>query len=135
MTDWALDLFVPGRPAPQGSKRHVGGGILVESSKALAPWRTSVAWHAAQSYRGPLLDGALRVAVEFVMPRTTALPKRQATPPHIKKPDVDKLIRAILDALSGVVWQDDSQVVDLHPTKRYAEPLEKPGARIQVASA
>lgn len=130
--DVFLDFFVPGRPAPQGSKRHVGNGILVESSKALAPWRTTVAWHAAQVYRAAPLDGALTVQVEFVMPRPKSLPKRQPTPPHTKKPDTDKLIRGVLDALTGVVWRDDSQINDLHPTKRYAELDEQPGARIRV---
>lgn len=129
-----LDVFVPGRPAPQGSKRHVGRGILVESSKACGPWRVTVAYHAAQVFAGPPLDGALAVRIEFVMPRPAGLPKRRATPPMIKRPDTDKLARAILDALSGVVWRDDSQVVDLHPTKRYAELDETPGARIRVAA-
>src|SRR5690606_16868121 len=53
-----LELFVPGRPAPQGSKRHVGNGVMLESSKAVAAWRTTIAWHAAQAYREPPLDGA-----------------------------------------------------------------------------
>jgi crossover junction endodeoxyribonuclease RusA len=128
----ALDLFVPGQAAPQGSKRHVGRGVLLESSKAVAPWRTTVAWHASQAYGGPVLDGALAVRIEFVMRRPLSLPKRKATPPHIKKPDVDKLARAVLDALTGIVWRDDSQVIDMHPTKRYAEVGERAGARIQV---
>ena len=127
-----LALFVPGRPAPQGSKRHVGNGILVESSKAVAPWRTAVAWHAAQAHPHALLDGPLAVRVEFVMPRPAGCPKR-TTPPAVKRPDVDKLARAILDALSDVVWRDDSQIVDLHATKRLAALDEQPGAHISVA--
>lgn len=126
-----VSLFVPGRPAPQGSKRHVGGGILVESSKAVAPWRTSVAWHAAQAHSGAPLDGPLAVRIEFVMPRPSGCPKR-TTPAAVKRPDVDKLARAVLDALSDVVWRDDSQVVDLHATKRLAELDEQPGAHIRV---
>lgn len=128
-----LEVFVPGRPAPQGSKRHVGRGILVESSKACGPWRQTVAVFARQAYDGPPLDGPLAVRIEFVMPRPANLPKRRATPPMTKKPDTDKLARAILDALTSVVWRDDSQIVDLHPTKRYAEIGETPGARIRVA--
>ncbi|MFC5996932.1 RusA family crossover junction endodeoxyribonuclease [Pseudonocardia hispaniensis] len=133
-TRWLLDLFVPGRPAPQGSKRHVGNGVLVESSKHVAPWRTTVAWHAAQAHTAAPLDGPLTVRIEFVMPRPSGTPKR-ATPPAIKRPDIDKLTRAVLDALSGVVWRDDSQVVDLHPTKRIAEIDEQPGARVRVKEA
>jgi crossover junction endodeoxyribonuclease RusA len=128
---WDLDLFVPGRPAPQGSKRHVGGGRMVESSKAVGPWRTMVAWHAAQVYRGAPLDGPLRVALVFVMPRPSGTPKR-STPAAIKRPDTDKLSRAVFDALSGVVWRDDSQVVELHAFKRIAGIDEQPGANIRV---
>lgn len=129
-----LDLFVAGRPAPQGSKRHVGKGILVESSKAVGPWRELLAFYAAQGYRGPLIDVAVAVQIEFVMPRPAGAPKR-STPPATKRPDIDKLARAVLDALSGVVWRDDSLIVDLHQTKRIAEIGETPGAHIRVVSA
>lgn len=130
----SVTLFVPGRPAAQGSKRHVGRGILIEQSKAVAPWRTSVAWHAAQAYAGPVLDEALVVRIEFVMPRPAGCPKR-TTPPAVKRPDIDKLARAVLDALSGVIWRDDSLIVDLHPTKRIAEIGETPGAHIHITTA
>jgi len=127
-----ISFFVAGRPAPQGSKRHVGRGILVESSKACAPWRTTVAWHAAQVCEGPPLDGALSVHLVFVMPRPAGAPKR-STPPAVKRPDVDKLARAVLDALSGVVWRDDSQITHLNARKRLAELDEQPGVRIRIA--
>lgn len=130
-----VELFVAGRPAPQGSKRHVGKGVMIESSKAVGPWRTVVAWTAAQAHRGAPADGALAVHVEFVMPRPARLPKRLPTPPHTSKPDTDKLLRAVGDALTAVVWRDDSQVVDLHGVKRYAELDEQPGARIRVVAA
>jgi crossover junction endodeoxyribonuclease RusA len=130
-TDFALDLFVPGKPAPQGSKRHVGGGVMVESSKAVAPWRTTVAWHAAQAYRLAPLDGAVWVSLLFVMPRPAATPKR-STPQAVKRPDLDKLTRAVFDALSGVVWRDDSQVVQLVASKRLASLEEQPGVNIRV---
>ena len=128
---WALELFVPGRPAPQGSKRHVGGGVMVESSKAVAPWRTTVAWHAAQTYRGAPLDGAVWAGLTFVMPRPAATPKR-STPQAVKRPDLDKLTRAVFDALSGVVWRDDSQVIQVVASKRLAELDEQPGVHIRV---
>lgn len=131
----AVEIYVPGTARPQGSKRHVGNGVLIESSKALAPWRTTVAWHAAQAYRAAPLLGAVHLTAEFVLPRPKRLPKRLPTPPHTTKPDTDKLIRAVMDALSGVVYRDDSQVIDLHPTKRYAELDEQPGARIRVSAA
>jgi crossover junction endodeoxyribonuclease RusA len=131
-TGWALDLFIPGRPAPQGSKRHVGNGILVESSKAVAPWRTTVAWSVSQVWKSGPLSGPVRVELEFVMPRPSATPKRKPTPPAVKKPDLDKLQRAVFDALSRIVWSDDSVITEVRATKRIADLDEQPGCRIQV---
>ncbi|HEY2763331.1 MAG TPA: RusA family crossover junction endodeoxyribonuclease [Pseudonocardiaceae bacterium] len=130
-----LDVFVPGRPAAQGSKRHLGRGVLVEQSKAVGPWRQQVAWCARQA-RGPaeLLDCALVLQLEFVMPRPASTPKL-STPPAVKRPDIDKLSRAICDALSVVIWRDDSLVVDLHARKRIAEIGEAPGCRIVLRRA
>lgn len=126
-----LDVFVPGTPAAQGSKRHVGGGRMVESSKALGPWRSTVTLAVHQACPGPALTGAVAVSVEFVLPRPKSTPKR-STPPHIRKPDVDKLIRAVFDAVTdaGVVWGDDSQVDVVQASKRTAEVGETPGVRI-----
>jgi crossover junction endodeoxyribonuclease RusA len=124
-------LFVPGKPAPQGSKRHVGHGILVESSKAVAPWRTLVAWSVAQSWTTPPALSAVTTTLEFVMPRPAGTPKN-FTPPATKRPDLDKLERAIFDALTGVCWKDDSQIVDAHTTKRLAEINELPGVHISI---
>lgn len=128
---WALDVFVPGRAAPQGSKRHVGHGILVESSKACAPWRTTVAWAVSQVWKSAPLLGPVGLELEFVMPRPTSTPKRR-TPPAIKKPDVDKLQRAVLDALTKVVWADDSVITEVRAMKRLAELDEQPGCQIRV---
>lgn len=132
-----LDVFVPGRPAPQGSKRYLGRaggkGITVESSKAVAPWRADIrdrllAEHAGD---GPI-DGALAVCLVFVMPRPASTPKR-STPAAVKRPDLDKLARAVLDAIgSAGVWRDDSQVVHLRASKRLAEPDEAPGCHIVI---
>ncbi|HYS41150.1 MAG TPA: RusA family crossover junction endodeoxyribonuclease [Pseudonocardiaceae bacterium] len=140
-----LDVFVPGRPAPQGSKRHVGKGIMIEMSKHVAPWRTDIreaviaarkAYHAAtiaSFTAGAPAAGPMLVRLEFVMPRPAGTPKRR-TPAAVKRPDCDKLARAVLDAVgsAGCVWVDDSQVVDLHATKRIAEPGEAPGCRITI---
>lgn len=128
-----LDTFVAGRPAPQGSKRHVGRGILVEQSKAVGPWRTLVAWHVSQLWNRPPIEGPVRLRLEFVMPRPASCPKR-STPAAIKRPDWDKLCRAISDALGTAgVYRDDSQVVVAEVEKRIAELDETAGCRIQIA--
>lgn len=124
-------LFVPGTPAPQGSKRHVGRGVLIESSKQLGPWRERVAL-AAHGHGFPLLTGLpVLMTLEFVMPRPASTPKRR-TPPAIKRPDADKLERAVLDALTGIAFADDSQVTTTYRRKRLAEIGETPGVWIAV---
>jgi crossover junction endodeoxyribonuclease RusA len=125
-----LRVWVPGAPAPQGSKRHVGRGILVESSKALGPWRDRVAMFATAS-NPTLLTGPVRVDADFVMTRPVSTPKRR-TPAAVKRPDLDKLLRGVLDALTGVTWADDSQVVEVFATKRLACIGETPGLRLTV---
>ncbi|SHR61994.1 Holliday junction resolvase [Mycobacteroides abscessus subsp. abscessus] len=128
-----VSLFVPGKAAPQGSKRHVGRGVLVESSKDLKPWRSEVAYFAQRAMSGRPIYTQTPLAVElgFVMPRPTSAPKTK-TPPAIKRPDTDKLERAILDALTHVVYDDDSVIIDLHGRKRIAEIGETPGVSIFV---
>lgn len=125
-----IKFFVPGAPAPQGSKRHVGHGRMVESSKALGPWRERVAL-AAHSNADGLMGGPIGIRLKFVMPRPKSTPKR-TTPPAVKRPDIDKISRAILDAITGVLIADDSQVVDLHATKRLAELEESHGVHIEL---
>lgn len=141
MTILALDLgqlsvFVAGHPAPQGSKRHVGGGVMVESSKRVTPWRSDVR-SALLDERGQpkaYFDDAVAVHLTFVMPRPVSAPKRR-TPPAVKKPDLDKLTRAVFDAIgSAGVWRDDAQVIAARCTKRIAEIGETPGCHITISA-
>lgn len=126
------EFFVPGKPAPQGSKRHVGRGILIESSKEVGPWRERVALQAHNVMAGrSVSDGAVSVVLNFVLPRPKSTPKSR-TPAASKRPDVDKLARAILDALTGVCFSDDSQVVSLCAYKRIAEIGETAGVYIRI---
>jgi crossover junction endodeoxyribonuclease RusA len=136
-----VEFFVPGKPAPQGSKRafrnqHSGRIQLTESSKTVGPWRERVALTAHNEMGGrPLMGGAVSVLLDFVLPRPTSTPKTRATPPAVKKPDLDKLARAVLDAITDVVIADDSQVTNLHATKRLAEIGETAGVHIRVEEA
>jgi Holliday junction resolvase RusA-like endonuclease len=80
-----------------------------------------------------IFTGAVKVDAIFVLPRPKATPKKK-TPPAIKKPDSDKLARAVLDGMTGVVYVDDSQVVDVHSRKRLADIDETVGCQILVTS-
>ena len=128
----SIEFFVPGKPAPQGSKKHVGRGILVEASKELGPWRERVAlvaWDYAESIIPK--PNEVDVALEFIMPRPASAPKTKKALAS-KRPDLDKLTRAILDALTNVIFEDDSQVVHIDATKRIAYPGGESGVWVSV---
>lgn len=135
-TEWLLDVFVPGRPAAQGSKRALGPGRMVESSKYVGPWRERVTYTAMQARTGAVIDRLtpVRLVLLFVTPRPTSAPKR-STPPAIRQPDLDKCVRAVGDALTGVIYADDAQVTEIFASKRIAEPGENSGCRIRVGVA
>lgn len=129
-------------PAPQGSKRHVGGGRLIEASERCKPWRQAVALSAQQQMREQgcnLITGACSVSVEFRFKRpkshfTTNGQLKAAAPEHyiVKRNDIDKCCRSTLDALSETVFTDDCLVVSLNADKRYCIGTEPPGALITV---
>jgi crossover junction endodeoxyribonuclease RusA len=132
-----IEVFIPGAPAPQGSKRYVGGGVLIESCKALKPWRESIRARLITEDGQPVarFDGAVKTTYEFVMPRPKSAPKKR-TPPAVKRPDLDKLTRAACDAIvSAGVIADDAAIVRAVTSKRLAEIGEVPGLRIRLESA
>jgi len=136
-----IEFRVDGTPKPQGSKRafvnpKTKRAIIVDDNKVeLRDWRTDVKLMARKAMRDhPMIvqPSAVVLGVAFVMPRPLSTPKSR-TPPAIKKPDIDKLLRAIMDALSGTVYQDDAQVIGFDKLdKRIAEIGESPGATITV---
>lgn len=154
MTRDAIEFDVRGIPAPQGSPRAIRAGdraiLVTEASaafgakggktSALAAWRHAIATEArAAMGNDPLLAGPVRVAVELrPKPRPQAHFLRsglRADAPrwHTSKPDADKLARAVLDALTGVVYADDRQVALLVSGKRWPDVGEAPGARIRIS--
>ncbi|GIG63672.1 hypothetical protein Lfu02_80440 [Longispora fulva] len=142
MSELIASFYAYGDPAPQGSLKHVGGGRLVDSSRRLRPWRQLVTAAAREALRvsgqtEPHL-GPVQVLAVLTVPKPKSAPKRIQTWPS-KRPDVDKLARAILDALTDAgVWHDDAQVVELTAVKVYPDehPLALPttGAYIQIWS-
>lgn len=116
------ELWVAGIPRPQGSMRHVGRGRLVYS-KTLYQWRDTVRTAAEAAGWEPFdRDVAARLVAMFYLPRPKSISVAKRPLPT-RAPDLDKLVRACCDAItdSGAAWVDDSQVVEITATKRYAE--------------
>ncbi|WP_382307351.1 RusA family crossover junction endodeoxyribonuclease [Herbiconiux sp. UC225_62] len=125
-------LVVPGDLVPQGSKKAVMGGgrpqVVDVNEKKLKLWRGQIATAARLVYTGPLILDAVDVRLEFRVPRPKSVSEAKRPWPSVY-PDVDKLARAVLDALTGSVFKDDGQVVDLRASKRYAD---QPSVLIRV---
>ncbi len=137
-------IRVFGEPAPQGSKRHVGHGIMIESSKKVKPWREAVKYATltAQPDENTPLNGAVHVMISFYLRRPqghfgtgrNAGQLRLSAPEYpAVRPDIDKLVRSTLDALGDAnTFTDDSRVVNLLAFKNYATLTEPSGADIVV---
>jgi len=135
----SLKLRVHGLPAPQGSKRHVGGGRMIEASKKVGPWREAIVAEVKRlGYEDLLIDEPTFLRVTFLMPRpashrTATGEVRSSAPvwPH-KTPDLDKLLRSTLDGLTQAgVLADDARVVVIAASKTYADK-QAPGALIHI---
>lgn len=135
-----VHVDVLGIPAPQGSKRHVGRGILVESSTKVGPWREAVVAAATnQGAANMRLDGPIHVDVSFYLPRPKshfrANGDLKPTAPFVQSntPDLDKLLRSTLDALvQAAVIADDARVQHIEARKLYATSERAPGALIML---
>lgn len=128
---------VRGKPITQGSKKgFVRGGkvAMVESGgQGLKDWRYAMAEEGRRVIGGdPMLEGPISVSIVFTLLKPKSAPKKIVNLlkwPTKRGLDVDKGARAVLDALTGVLYKDDSQVVILTVTKRFDDVL---GASIMV---
>lgn len=133
-----IGFQVRGLPVPQGALvRSPTGQLYNRGAAKLGTWRHAINDECRHAMQGPAFGGAVRVLVTFYLPRPKAHyrasgelhPKAPAFP--VGRPDVDKLCRAVLDALTQVAFDDDSQVVDLVAAKEYADS-EPVGAAVQI---
>lgn len=143
MAEFAFEVV--GLPAPQGSKsvfknRKTGQILVTESSKKVKPWREAVKKAAELAARGFTIDGPVSVRITFMLPRpkshfgtgrNAGKLKKSAPESHTVMPDLDKLVRSTLDALTSAgVWKDDAQVMSITTRKIYGD---KSGAVISVS--
>jgi crossover junction endodeoxyribonuclease RusA len=125
-----ISFVVYSRAAPQGSKTYLGQGRMKESSERVKPFRADVR-RAAESAALPPdwpMAAPMRVGVRFHFARPKSHFKRDGVTLSKSAPeeatshglgDLDKLARSVNDALSGVLFNDDRQVVEMHLAKAY----------------
>ena len=133
----SLTFTVYGEPIPKGSSKAFvvhGRARITNDNPRTRSWQALVsdAAHLAVADEPPIA-GPVAVHLRFTMPRPKSRPKPWMQPD--RKPDLDKLQRAALDALTGPVFVDDGQVIDITATKRYVghpDALREPGLVVDV---
>lgn len=143
----SLTINVVGTPVPQGSKvaNRFGHGVRDANATKLKPWRAEVAACVTEVVADTgwaTLDDPCEVVITFFHPRTKShygtgrnAGRLKPSAPAWKStaPDIDKLTRAILDALTtSQAIRDDARVARLVVEDRWADAAT--GARITISS-
>ncbi len=133
-----IHFHIPGQPVGKGRPRigRVAWHARMITPEKTVSYESTVALFAAQAMAGrPLLTGPvnLQMRVDFAIPASWSMKKQRAAEagqilPAVK-PDADNVAKAICDAINGVVWKDDVQVVDLTVRKRYSMV---PGVAVRI---
>ena len=119
-----ITFSVKGLPIPQGSMKVINGHMIHSQGSALTGWRSQIGYAARAAGAKPHLE-AVHIEMIFTMPR----PKTVTRPEPSVAPDLDKLVRAVLDGLTAVAYRDDGQVTSLTATKEYGA---EPGVWVQM---
>lgn len=134
----AIRFTVYGVPQPKGSTRAfmrpgMRFPVVTSDNPKVKAWQKVIGLGATQA-RGAGVKpatGPVWLELSFYLARPQRL-ARKATPAHVTRPDVDKLARAVLDAMKGICYLDDGQVGKVVMEKAYAEAGEQPRATITV---
>jgi crossover junction endodeoxyribonuclease RusA len=131
-----ISFFVPGLPISKGSakafvNKHTGRAIVTQDNRELQkPWAYKISLAAKQELKGSKpAEGPVMIELSFYFDRPKSH-RNIVNSWHVFKPDADKLLRCVLDALTGVCWKDDSQVCAIQVMKCYDD--DKTGQGVQI---
>lgn len=126
-----IKMALPFEPTPKGRPRFKVkyNRVLTFTPPKTKQFEQSIAYYyqgAANGYKFPR-GVPITVTIEFGMrmPASTSKKRKEAMLrgeiQHTIKPDVDNLVKAVLDGLNDVAWYDDAQITELHVSKRYVQ--------------
>ena len=127
-------MWVPGEPKTKGSwiPIQTSSGIKFRpATKGASKWYKDAARAIGEQWDHEKLEGPVKVRFLFLLPRKKTVKRK--FPISKFDGDVDKLVRAILDAMTGIVYNDDSQVCDSSEQKRYADG-RAPGVWVYIST-
>jgi Holliday junction resolvase RusA-like endonuclease len=132
----SVEFTVYARPEPQGSSRAFmfkGRPIITSANKKLKPYRQELTNTAQVAVAGVQPFAAKHVPVflqiRFYLEKPKSVPKKRFE--MVVLPDLDKLVRATADALKGICYADDAQVVWVNARKVYGTP-ERVEIKVQI---
>lgn len=129
-----LEFTVYGTPVAQGRGRIVKRGphYGIADPEPARKYKDDVRLQALEHRREPLWEGPVYLTIDFTFPRPKSARKEVFW--KTTKPDLDNLIKAVTDALQGIVYKSDAQIVSLFASKslEMAPGLKVPGVRISL---
>jgi len=117
-----IQLMIPGKPVvqsrPRGRIQASGGKAFVQFYDAprAREWKQNAALVMTSACDAKPLLGPVSLSVTFVWPKPKSKPAKDYPQWHSKRPDIDNALKALMDAATGILWADDSQVCELHAT-------------------
>ena len=102
--------------------RRFGGTYDVQSDL-----KKAVKLQMAGCWNHPLIAGPLSLDIRFFMPIPKSTSKKNRAKmisgeiPHTKTPDLDNILKWAADCMTGIVYQDDRQIIEIHATKQYTD--------------
>jgi len=131
-----MTVRIPGNPIAKKRPRFVRRGKFVGTYNCQDTEEGKFKWELlAQKKDMPIIESAIHLTCRFFMPIPASISKKKralyvgCAVPHIKKPDLDNLIKFVKDCANGVLWRDDSQVNSLTASKAYHP---QPGTEIRL---
>ena len=118
-----VEFTVKGKAETKGSARAFKCGsrcIITNDNPKCKAWQKKVTIAALQAGVQKQARSQVLITFRIEIPKTY-LKKRNAGDPHTMKPDIDKLIRPILDALTGIAYEDDNCVYFVSAKKVWAK--------------
>lgn len=137
---FSIEFVILGVPQPQGSIRAflpkgTSRPVLTSTNTKLKPWRQDVGWIAKDAmntaglkpFKRPI---AIRLEAKFYFPRPKSEKKAMF---KTTKPDQDKLLRALCDALTGICYEDDAQIAQSSVSKYLVCLSENPRTEVSLS--
>ena len=128
-----IELTIYGKPIAKKRPRFVRRGKFVGTYNDQETEEGRFILDAKSQLNGrDLIEGPIKLVTTFFMPIPKSTSKKKKAQmmrgeiKHVKKPDVDNMLKFVCDCLNGIVWKDDSQVYIKHAAKIYSDnPMTK----------